>query len=74
VLKEGVESGELQPHDHETVAAALVGAIGESLVGPLSPAADHGPRRHESLIAALVQFCLNALPKQTHVLERTGTP
>jgi hypothetical protein len=63
VLGDGIESGELAPHDTETVAAALVGAIGESLVGPLSPAAHHGPRRHESLIAALVQFCLGALPR-----------
>jgi AcrR family transcriptional regulator len=62
VLRQGVESGELEAHDSETVAAALVGAIGEALVGPLSPAADHGPRRHESLIAALVQFCTHALP------------
>jgi hypothetical protein len=62
VLRQGVERGELEPHDSQTVAAALVGAIGEALVGPLSPAADHGPRRHESLIAALVQFCSNALP------------
>src|SRR4051812_323174 len=29
VLREGVEAGELAPHDSETVAAALVGAIGE---------------------------------------------
>jgi AcrR family transcriptional regulator len=69
VLKDGVERGELEPHDKETVAAALVGAIGEALVGPLSPAADHGPRRHESLIAAVVQFCTAALP--ANALERT---
>lgn len=61
-LGQGVDSGELAAHDQETVAAALVGAIGESLVGPLSPAPDRGPRRHEALVAALVNFCLNALP------------
>jgi AcrR family transcriptional regulator len=64
VLGDGIAAGRFAPHDRETVAAALVGAIGEALVGPLSPAADHGPRRHESLIAALVQFCLDALPKE----------
>lgn len=64
VLGQGVAAGELAPHDQETLAAALVGAIGESLVGPLSPAPDRGPRRHESLVAALVQFCLDALPRQ----------
>lgn len=73
VLRDGTERGELEPHDSETVAAALVGAIGEALVGPLSPAADHGTRRHESLIAALVQFCLNALPKKEHVDARHRT-
>jgi AcrR family transcriptional regulator len=63
VLDDGIDAGELDPHDKETVAAAMVGAIGEALVGPLSPAADHGPRRHESLVAALVQFCMSALPR-----------
>src|SRR5437763_7517272 len=66
VLSAGVADGELESHDTGTVAAALIGAIGEALVGPLSPAADHGPRRHESLIAALVQFCDNALPRKEH--------
>jgi AcrR family transcriptional regulator len=65
VLEQGVATGELRPHDTETVAAALVGALGESLVGPLSPAANGGGRRrHEALVAALVQFCMNALPKE----------
>jgi AcrR family transcriptional regulator len=71
VLNDGIDRGELEPHDEETVAAALVGAIGEALVGPLSPAADHGPRRHESLIAAVVQFCVGALPAGAKTLEPT---
>jgi AcrR family transcriptional regulator len=63
VLEEGIEAGELPPHDTDTAAAALVGAIGEALVGPLSPAANGGGRRrHEALVAGLVQFCLNAIP------------
>jgi AcrR family transcriptional regulator len=62
VLEEGVAAGELREHDTQTVAAALVGALGEALVGPLSPA-NGGPKRHnEALIATLVQFCLEALP------------
>src|SRR5690349_4259494 len=39
VLTQGIERGELEVHDTQTTAAALVGAIGETLVGPL--AADH---------------------------------
>ena len=74
VLRDGVRDGELRPHDTDTVAAALVGALGEALVGPLSTAnpspaqpakpaasADNGSR--EPLIATLIQFCEEALPR-----------
>src|SRR3954464_6078257 len=63
-IEQGVESGELPPQDAQTVAAALVGALGEALVGPLSPG-QHGS--HEALIATLVQFCLNAIPESARV-------
>jgi AcrR family transcriptional regulator len=60
-IEQGVAAGELPPQDARTVAAALVGALGEALVGPLSP----GRRgSHEALIATLVQFCLNAIPER----------
>jgi AcrR family transcriptional regulator len=59
VLEDGVRDGELRPHDSRTVAAALVGALAESLVGPLSTA--NGGSR-EALVATLVQFCQEALP------------
>ena len=60
VLEDGVRDGELRPHDSRTVAAALVGALAESLVGPL-----HAARAgsNEALIATLVQFCQEALPR-----------
>ena len=61
VLADGVGDGELRPHDTHTVAAALVGALGEALVGPLSTANGNGS--HEPLIATLVQFCEEALPR-----------
>ncbi len=61
VLRDGVESGELAPHDTETIAAALVGAAGESLVGPLARSARRADRR-EALVAGLVQFCTSAIP------------
>jgi AcrR family transcriptional regulator len=59
-IEQGVETGELPPQDAQTVAAALVGALGEALVGPLSPGRHES---HEALIATLVQFCLNAIPE-----------
>src|SRR3954462_3658498 len=33
-IEQGIASGELPPQDAHTVAAALVGALGEALVGP----------------------------------------
>lgn len=60
VLEDGVAAGELRPHDVQTLAAVLVGGLGEALVGPLS--AREGRGRHEALVASLVQFSLNSLP------------
>lgn len=53
ILRDGVERGEFEPHDTQLYGAAILGAISEALVGPLS---DPKPRRHEALIASLVQF------------------
>jgi AcrR family transcriptional regulator len=62
-LEAGVAAGEFRPHDTEIAAAAMVGALGEALLGPLSPASNgHGrPRHHDALVAGLVQFCLNSV-------------
>jgi AcrR family transcriptional regulator len=59
VLEDGVAAGELRRHDTKTVAAALVGALAEALVGPLS-ARQAGSK--EALVATLVQFSQEALP------------
>lgn len=65
LLDEAVRAGEIRPLDTQTVAAALVGALGEALVGPLSPASEGG---HEALVATLVQFCFNSIHKEdSHV-------
>jgi AcrR family transcriptional regulator len=61
VLDDGVGDGELRSHDTRIVAAALVGALGEALVGPLSSM--NGTGSKEALIATLVQFCEEALPR-----------
>jgi AcrR family transcriptional regulator len=63
VLDDGVAGGELRPHDTQTVAAALVGGLGEALVGPLAAQA-RGSK--EALVATLVQFCQEALPHARH--------
>jgi AcrR family transcriptional regulator len=64
VLTDGVERGEFEDHDKETTAAALVGAIGETLVGPL--AAERGGHADPSLVEAVVDFATRSLPR-THV-------
>lgn len=58
ILRDGVAAGELPAQDCELCASALVGAIGEALVGPTSPAA--APPEPQ-LIAALTAFCLRAV-------------
>src|SRR5947208_7952304 len=65
VLAQGVERGEFEAHDKETTAAALVGAIGEALVGPL--AAERSGHASPALVAAVVQFATRALPRRAHV-------
>jgi len=69
ILYEGVEDGELPPQDVRLTAAALVGAIGEALVGPLAraePADDH-----EHLIDSLVALSLRAAGARTLTLQPT---
>lgn len=62
-LEAGIDTGEIGPTDVRTIAAALVGALGEALVGPLSTAtAEAASHRQEALVATVVQFCLDALP------------
>jgi AcrR family transcriptional regulator len=61
VLDQGVERGEFELHDKGTTAAALVGAIGEALVGPL--AADRNGHVPDALVAAVVQFATRSLPR-----------
>jgi len=68
-LDQAVAAGELTPHDSQTVAAAMVGALGEALVGPLSAARMGG--HNEALVATLVDFCLGALPTAEPATMRT---
>jgi AcrR family transcriptional regulator len=62
IVAEGVESGELPAQDPEVTGAALVGAIGETMIGPLSPTANGGDP--EALIASLIDFCIRAIGEE----------
>ncbi|MGH2966264.1 MAG: TetR/AcrR family transcriptional regulator [Solirubrobacterales bacterium] len=62
VIADGVDSGELPAQDPELSAAALVGAIGEALVGPVSPTA--ATEEAESVIAMLRDFCIRSVTRK----------
>jgi AcrR family transcriptional regulator len=73
IVADGVRSGELPDQDVEVTAAALVGAIGETMIGPLSPTHPlNGSRLSarpritdpEDLIASLVNFCTRAIGEE----------
>jgi AcrR family transcriptional regulator len=66
VLEDGIAAGELPPQDVGLVATALVGALGEALVGPLSPAwpPEWGTAPEtdaDTLVADLQAFCLRSV-------------
>jgi AcrR family transcriptional regulator len=61
VLRDGVAAGELPEQDCELSASALVGAIGEALVGPTAPTAGRARAAEAALIARLEMFCLRSV-------------
>lgn len=70
VISDGIAAGEFAPQDPDLAAAALVGALNETLVGPLSPTPELPYREHDQLsndadihelVAGLTAFCLRAV-------------
>jgi hypothetical protein len=60
LLREGIAAGEFPNENPDHTAAAIVGAIAETLVGPLSPIG--GPTASEDeIVAGLVRFCRRAI-------------
>jgi AcrR family transcriptional regulator len=56
LIREGIQAGTIPAQDTELAAAAVVGVIAETLVGPLSPVAtDTGSE--EQIVRAIVGFC-----------------
>jgi AcrR family transcriptional regulator len=67
VLRQGVAAGELAPQNVELSAAALVGALGEALVGPLSwVGGTNDDVDADALVADLVSFCLRSVTEEIH--------
>jgi AcrR family transcriptional regulator len=63
VLEQGVDRGELPAQDVQTNAAALVGAIGEAMVGPVSAIGGNGAS--PALISGIVQFCVRSVTESS---------
>ena len=59
ILRAGIAAGELPAQNTDLAAAALVGALGEALVGPLSPVAPRADA--DALVSDLVAFCLRSV-------------
>jgi AcrR family transcriptional regulator len=60
LLRTGISAGEIPDQDVDLAAAAVVGAIAEALVGPLSPVA--GETAPEgNIVGAIVGFCRQAI-------------
>src|SRR4051812_27153517 len=59
ILADGIAAGELPPQNAQLAGAALVGALAEALVGPLSEVAAHTDP--DALVADLVAFCLRSV-------------
>jgi hypothetical protein len=65
IVADGVAAGELAPQDPAFTAAALVGAIGEALVGPLAPThATPDGADADALVGDLITFCLRSTTDQ----------
>ena len=60
LLREGIAAGELPDENPDLTAAAIVGAIAETLVGPLSPIGGE-TSSEEEIVAGLVRFCRRAI-------------
>jgi AcrR family transcriptional regulator len=68
VIAAGIEAGELPPQDVDATSAALIGALGEAMLGPLSPTANGGDP--DTLIASLINFCTRAIGEEPAHVDR----
>ncbi len=65
LIEAGIKSGEFAPQPSNVSAAALVGALAETLVGPLAmhqqANTDFNDAEEHALITAITHFCLRAI-------------
>jgi AcrR family transcriptional regulator len=56
LIRESIDAGTIPPQDADLAAAAVVGVIAETLVGPLSPVATDSTAE-DAIVRAIVTFC-----------------
>ncbi|MFB6815947.1 TetR/AcrR family transcriptional regulator [Streptomyces sp. NPDC056347] len=61
IISAGVRTGELPPQDVELSAAAVIGAVGEALLGPLSPVAERDGPGARPVVESITALCLRAV-------------
>lgn len=61
ILRRGCERGEFSLPNIDVAAAAIVGALAEALVGPLSPGDTRDSQAADALVSDLTHFCLQAV-------------
>ncbi|MFF2008501.1 TetR/AcrR family transcriptional regulator [Streptomyces sp. NPDC058195] len=65
IIAAGVRTGELPPQNVELSAAAVIGAVGEALLGPLSPVGGHAGTEAEAVVESITALCLRAVGTQS---------
>jgi AcrR family transcriptional regulator len=78
LLRQGIAAGELPNENPDLTAAALVGVISETLVGPLSPIGGDTASEAE-IVASLLRFCRRSVgvrdvPTLRRVRAKAGRP
>jgi AcrR family transcriptional regulator len=75
LIRRGIETGAIPSQDASIAAAAVVGVIAETLVGPLSPVT-HDATDETAIVAAIVGFCRRVigLPPREPTAAKTVRP
>ncbi|MFL5322372.1 MAG: TetR/AcrR family transcriptional regulator [Myxococcaceae bacterium] len=68
ILEDGIRTGELPRQNVQLAAAAVVGAIGEAMVGPLSVRGS--PAAIRKLLPDLVRFCIRSVSNASSKEDR----
>ncbi len=78
IIERGVLTATFPPQSVLTTSRALVGAISESLVGPLNPIQTEFPQLTDAVVEDITQFCIRASGAGPHgpriPLDDSSTP